>query len=245
MKKTRLETIEELNKELETIEILYKAKCLKWSGTTTDTDEHYSEIIANELLRNLKEFDKIPTVTRNNSYYTESHCNIEIDICGSNRNEELFAKRITGVELDDLGLVLDYQVPLKDTASDEGLGKIDLISFDEDIDTLYLIELKYAGSKDTLLKATLQSYIYYQTVDKMKLVNDYLQNHKLLSNNGKKHISPEAIKVKPAVLLVPECDANNELNEVEIGERPKTKALVLALDMKIFTFEYFTNGRIL
>ena len=65
MKKTKQETIDELKIELSSIENLYKSKCVNWTGKTKDTDEYYSEIIANELLRNLKEFDKIPAVTRN------------------------------------------------------------------------------------------------------------------------------------------------------------------------------------
>ena len=156
MKKTRIETINELKKELSDIENLYKSKCVNWTGTTSDTNELYSEIIANELLRELKEFDKISTVTRTETYCRENHCNIEIDICNSNRDEENFAKRITGLTLDGLGLIKDFQIPLKDTRADKGLGKFDLISFNEETKTLYLIELKYEGNKETLLRASLE-----------------------------------------------------------------------------------------
>lgn len=133
---------------------------MNWTGTTKDTDELYSEILANELLRNLKEFDKISTVTRTETYCRENHCNIEIDICKSNRDEENFAKRITGLTLEGLGLIKDFQIPLKDTRADKGLGKIDLISFNEETKTLYLIELKYKENKETLLRASLESYTY-------------------------------------------------------------------------------------
>lgn len=234
---TRLETINELKKELSNIENLYKSKCVNWTGTAKDTGELYSEIIANELLQELKEFDKISTVTRTETYCKENHCNIEIDICKSNRDEENFAKRITGLTLNSLGLIKDFQIPLKDTRADKGLGKIDLISFNEETKTLYLIELKYEGNKETLLRASLESYTYYKTVDKVKLINDYF--------NNQNHIDPNEINVKSAVLVVPKCNAYDELKDVELGKRPKLKSLALALDIKYFTVEFFTNETIL
>lgn len=234
MKKTRIETINELKKELSDIENLYKSKCVNWTGTTSDTNELYSEIIANELLRELKEFDKISTVTRTETYCRENHCNIEIDICNSNRDEENFAKRITGLTLDGLGLIKDFQIPLKDTRADKGLGKFDLISFNEETKTLYLIELKYEGNKETLLRASLESYTYYKIVDKDKLINDCFNNQ----------ISPGGINVKPAVLVVPKCNSYNELEDVKSGKRPKLKALALALDIKYFTVEFLINETI-
>jgi hypothetical protein len=245
MKKTRIETIKELKKELSKIENLYKSKCVNWTGTTKDTDELYSEVIANELLRELKEFDKISTLTRTKTYCRENHCNIEIDICNSNRDEENFAKRITGLSLDGLGLIKDFQIPLKDVIANKGLGKIDLISFNEETKTLYLIELKYEGNKETLLRASLESYTYYKIVDKVKLINDCFNNQKFILNNVFNPIDPTEINVKPAVLVVPKCNAYNELEEVDSGGRPKLKALALALDIKYFTVEFFTNETIL
>ncbi len=235
MEKTRKETIDEFKKGLSNIGNLYKSKCVNWTGTTKDTDELYSEIIANELLRNLKEFDKILTVTRAGTYCRENHCNIEIDICKSNRDEENFVKRITGLTLEGLGLIKDFQIPLKDTKADKGLGKIDLISFNEETKTLYLIELKYRDNKETLLRASLESYTYYKIVDKTKLINDCFNNQ----------IDPSEINVKSAVLVVPECNAYDELEDVELGERPKLKALALALDINYFTVKFLTNETIL
>ncbi len=39
MQKTKVETINELKKELSSIENLYKSNCVNWSGTTSDTNE--------------------------------------------------------------------------------------------------------------------------------------------------------------------------------------------------------------
>jgi hypothetical protein len=242
---TKQQTIDELKIHLSSIENLYKSKCVNWTGKTKDTDEFYTEIIANELLRNLKEFDKISTVTRINTYCRENHCNIEIDICNSNRDEENFAKRITGLTLDGLGLIKDFQIPLKDTREDKGLGKIDLISFNEKTKTLYLIELKYEGNKETLLRTSLESYTYYKIIDKTKLINDCFNNQKFILNKVYNQIDATEINVKSAVLVVPKCNAYDELEDVELGERPKLKALALALDINYFTVEFLINETIL
>lgn len=241
MKKTKTETIIELRKELSNIVSLYKAKCVNWIGTTSDTDEYYTEIIANELLRELKDLDNIATVTRSNSYYIEEHSNIEIDLNMSNREEENFAKRITGIKLEGLGLIKDFQIPLKDTLLDSGLGKIDLISFNEETNTVYLIELKYEGNKETLLRATLECYTYYKIVDKKKLLNDYFNNKSFILNKLYNQIDPSGIVVKAAVLVVPGCNAFTELECLESGDRPKLKALALALDISYFTLEIYTR----
>ena len=233
MKKTKTEIIKELNRELKNIENLYKSKIVNQTGITKDTQELYSEIIANELLRELKEFDKISSITRTDTYCLKNHCNIEINLCGSNRDEENFAKRITGLTFDGPGLIKDFQIPLKNSALDKGLGKIDLISFNHISKTLYLIELKYEGSKDTLLRATLETYTYYRIVDKNKLIKDCFD------------IVPTEINVKPAVLVVPNSNTYDELKSLELGNRPKLKALALALDIEYFTLEFFSNKIIL
>jgi hypothetical protein len=218
--------------ELVKIQNLYKAQCINWTGKTNDTHEFYTEVIAQELLNNKKVFENIKPVSRtSSSYFRDTHSKIEIDIANSNRHEENFAKRITGLELDNLGLIIDFQIPLKDTLGDAGLGKIDLISFKKDVNTLFLIELKYIGNKETLLRALLESYTYSKIVDQNKLKKDCSDKY----FNSKSH---DKIIIKPAVLLIPpDCTAYNELKEIENNKRPMLKDLTLVLDVNIFTLE--------
>lgn len=237
MTKTKKETIDEFIKDLQNIENLYKSRCVNWKGITSDTNEFYSEIIAHELLRDINKFDNISNVTRKETYYRENHCNIKIDICKSNRVEENFAKRLTGLTLENIGLIKDYQIPLKDTREDKGLGKIDLISFNEETKTMYLIELKYEGNSDTLLRASLESYTYYKIVDKAKLINDCFNSHTQMEKSE--------IIIKPAVIVVPKCQAYDELEEVVLGKRPELKALTFALGIKYFTVKLYANETIL
>lgn len=239
------ETIVEIHNELKSIETVYKAKCINWTGLTSDSKERYSEIVSLEIIKNVKLFESISQVTRTNSYYTTNHKNIKVDPVYSNRDEENFAKRITGLKFDELGIMLDYQVPLKDTNNQAGLGKIDLISYNSDAKTFSLIELKYVDNKETLLRAILESYTYYKVVDKTKLINDFMNNHQFILNKIYNQTDPNAIKVQPAVLLVPGCQAYLDLNEMEMSQRPMLKALSIVLGVRIFTLEFLLNESVL
>lgn len=221
MKRTRKETIAIFNKELSNIETLYKSNCVNWKGTTKDTNELCSEIIANELIEGIKAFNNISIVTRVKTYCRENHHNMEIN--DTNRYEEIFAKRIKGLELDGLGLIMDFQVPLKNKRSDNG-GKIDLISFNKETRILYLIELKYGNNNETLLRAILESYTYFKIVDEKKLKKDCFNS--------------QDINIKPAVLVIPDCNAYKELKEIKNGQRPKLKELTNDLGVSCFAGKF-------
>ena len=125
----RNQTITTCKKALKSIESFYKDNCVNWTGTTSNTKELYTEIIANELLKNLSVFNNIKAISRTNPYEVKSHFPISINP-DSKRDEENFAKRITLLEFESLGKILDYQIPIKDKQTDDA-GKIDLISFNQ------------------------------------------------------------------------------------------------------------------
>ena len=147
-----------------------------------------------------------------------------------------FEKKLLYQRVEYLGSIKYNQVPLKNTEEDKGVGDIDLLSFNEEAKILYLIELKYEGNPETLLRAALEIYTYYKRVDINKLKNDFTQSFNY-------SISPDEIKVKPVVLLYPECNAYRELEEVESGKRPKFKDLAKALGIEFFTVEFLIEQR--
>lgn len=233
------ETIDILNKEiLKDISQLYNSECIKWKGRTPD-GIYYSEIIAKELLSSLKEFDKIPRITRNSSYKIHNHSQIVIDLSKSNRLEDIFAKRLFGLEFKELGKILDYQIPIRDTNKDKGLKAFDLLSYNKADNSFYIIELKYLGNGETLLRAMLECYTYFKLIDHDKLISDYSNE---ISVN-------DSIKIKPVVLLVGSdenpCNPYNEFFDLDSEDRPILKALSLVLGIKFvscdlpFTFESY------
>ena len=233
---TKENIIKELVEELVAINNLYNAECINRRGKTNDTKYFYTEVIAFELLRNLTKFENIKPITRTKPYCRKNHFNIEFNYNVSNRDEEIFAKRITGLNIDEIGVILDYQIPLQDTRDNKGVGKIDLISYNKENNNLHLIELKYKNNSETLLRAVLEAYTYYKIVDKDKLINDYLSNKFILSKVLLKSNLSD-INVIPTVLSVPECNPSKELTEMEFGERPKLKALSLALGIEFYTLD--------
>jgi hypothetical protein len=157
-KKTKDQTINDLRKELLKVEDLYRSGCVNWTGTTSDSKELYTEIIANELLQEIDKFDKIKRVTREATYFVPGHANIFIN-SRSNRDEEKFAKKLVNQDLGSLGRIKDYQIPLNDERKDK-LGDVDLVSYNEKTKTLFLIELKYKRNKETLLRASLEIFTH-------------------------------------------------------------------------------------
>ncbi len=227
MSYTKAQTIQELQKGLADIKTLYNTKCVNWSGNVTGKDKPYSEVIAEEMLSHLKDYGKIETVERGATYIQKEHKDISIDLT-SNRSEEIFAKRIAYLNIGSLGKVLDYQIPLKHTNQDEGVGKIDLISFNKEKNNLYLHELKYKGNKETLLRAILEAYTYFKIVSEKKLLEDLSEEEGIPVKN---------VEVAPAVLVTPFCNAFKELEEMEKGHRPHLKALADQMGMEFFKID--------
>lgn len=204
------------------IDKLYDNKIIKRKGKG---EKYFSEIIAAEILKNITLFDNIQKVSRHSngkSYRTESHHKGIIFSRETNRREEIFAKELHLRSVFKINAeifqVLDFQIPLKDERSDK-LGKIDLLAFNDNTSTLYLIELKYGKSNETLLRAILESYTYYKIIDADKLKSDFELK--------------DEIKVKAGVMVIcPECNAYRELEDIE--NRPALFELSKKLDMTFF-----------
>lgn len=241
--KTHDEAIAEVTKGLQLIGELYKNKCINWSGKTSDTNEWYTELISQRLLQLCKMrdvFSDIPIITRASSYFKGSHSIVEFDTIKSNRGEEIFAKRITGLNLEGLGLVLDYQIPLKSKKGDKGLGKIDLVSYNQINNTMYLIEFKYDGNQETLLRATLECYTYYHRINLEKLKLDFFNEHPKLQKIGQTQV--DGVTVKQAVLLTKGCNAYTELVDMQNGNRPFLKEFTDQFGTNFFSIDLKINS---
>ena len=181
-KKEIINKLSSINK----LEDLYIEKMINYTGKTNDTKEKYTEVIAKEILDNLDKFNfkNINVINRNKGYNVGTHngkYNEE-----SPRREEIIAMKLFNTTHNGLGKFIDYQIPLKDKKNTKA-GKIDLISYNEEENILYLIELKNDSSKETLLRCVLEIMTYINQVDKKKLLLDYNME--------------STIKIKPAILI--------------------------------------------
>lgn len=159
------------------IRSFYKQDFVNYAGKTKDSKEYYTEIIAEWLLSHVDLFNKIKLINREGSYRIESHDGKIINQ-ESNRTEEKIAMKLfdysqnKGELFDKIGKIIDYQIPLKNIQTDDA-GKIDLLAYNEDTDTLRILELKKSDSKETMLKWLLEVYTYLKIVNKVKLLKDF------------------------------------------------------------------------
>lgn len=71
------------------------------------------------------------------------------------------------VSIGEIGIVLDHQVPLVDD-TDAGVrsygGKIDLLSYSSESNTMFILELKEPKSSESLLKCMIEGYTYFRRI---------------------------------------------------------------------------------
>ncbi|MGN1341004.1 MAG: hypothetical protein ACI4WS_11990 [Oscillospiraceae bacterium] len=218
---TRNDILEQCKTAFQSISTFYKQPFINYRGKTDDTDEYFTEAIAEFLCERISEFtNRIDTITRKSTYKTPGHDGIIKDL-DSGREEEIIAMKMYDKQYDYIGKMIDYQTPLKNKRSDEA-GKIDLLAYDGA--TLRILELKKPDSVETMLRCVLEGYTYFRTVDKAKLLADF----KL----------PNDTIVKACPFVFSNGEQHNELRE----ERRHLKRLMDLLDSKPY-FISEINGK--
>ena len=209
----------EILEEIQDMRNFYKRKVVNYRGTTSDSKEYYTEVVAEWILKNIYLFDYIKPITREKSYKADSHDGKNKDN-DSNREEEKIAMKLfelsqnQGKVFDIIGKIIDYQTPLKDIQTDKA-GKIDLLAYNEEEKILRILELKRPDSKETMLRCVLEAYTYLKVVDKDKLLKDFG-----LPENTK-------IKACPFVFYGGEQHQEMQKNKENLGE------LIKKLDIEV------------
>ena len=208
---TREQIIAKCKKAFKDKKTFYKQTFINYRGKTEDTDEYFTEVIAEFLCNHISEFiDGIDTITREETYKTKGHDGVIKD-SDSGRDEEIIAMKMYDKTYDFVGKMIDYQTPLKNKRSDEA-GKIDLLAYDGT--TLRILELKKPESDETMLRCVLEGYTYWNTVDKPKLLLDF-------------NLPADTI-IKACPFVFKDEEQHNEMKEV----RPHLKRLMELLDSK-------------
>ncbi len=219
---TRAQILEQCKEAFQNKNTFYKQGFINYRGKSSDTQEFYSEIIAEFLCDHITEY-VIDRITRETTYYTKGHDG-KYDPA-SNREEEKIAMQIFNQSkeqgpLDLIGRIIDYQTPLKSNADDEA-GKIDLLSFDGK--TVRVLELKKPDSKETMLRCVLEGYTYLKTVAPEKLINNFECKLK------KYYIyEPEDVIVKASPFVFYDGEQFQEMSQ----HRPHLHKLMALLDSK-------------
>lgn len=213
---TREEIIKKLQDSSKDMSTFYTQTFINYTGKTTDTKEKYTEVIAEWLLNNIDLLYKIKKITRLSSYKVDTHDG-KHNNQNSNRLEEIMAIEIFNQKsLNILGKVLDYQTPLKNERDDKA-GKIDIVSYNKDIKTVYLLELKKEDNEETMLRCVLEIFTYSKTLDKDKFLEDFNL--------------PKDTKIKASPLVFFNSSQHKEMIE---GDNKFLKQLMDKLDIEPF-----------
>ena len=204
------------------IDSFYAQGFLNYRGITSDTKERYEDIAAEFVLDNLAALGNIKAVELQSSYKTDGHEQLipdvskikEIKAGAIRRQEEWLAKSMYGKDYEHLGKIIDFQVPIKDVRGSVA-GKIDLISFSENDNILYLLEFKKSNSQETLLRCILETYTYYKQVNHAKLLKDFN--------------FPANSQVIPAVLIYKQSFAATGLGDLSLQKLRNTLGVSIFL----------------
>lgn len=212
-----LETIKEEGKGISS---LYQKNFVNWSGTSMDKNnpEYYSEIISEWLLKNIDILvgNNIRQVSREN--YKVFHPELDENAPKTNREEERIAKELHKEKFyKELGEIFDYQVPLKKTQKDTGVGKIDLVAFNKGENNVYLLELKRRDNTETLLRCVLEIYTYWKQLNEVNFKKSF-------------DFLPEDAKVIPAILIFKDSEQYKQYK----SDHPNTRKLMKELGIQTF-----------
>lgn len=198
-----------------------KTNLYNYKSTTKDTDELYTEVVAEWLCNNRSVWDHVTKKVRAGSYRVETH-NGTTKRSTSNRLEERYAMALYNKqEVPLLGEVLDYQTPLENGRC----ASIDLLGYDGSI--LRLIELKAPSSKESTLRCIIEIHTYKYHLDIPKL----LENFRLPPNTC----------VKACILVAMNGAQHQEL----LDDMPHLKKLMLSLPVVVCLYDPDDIGSIM
>ena len=183
------ETLKAFSSAMENWEELYKSDLIKRTGKVLGGSEYHTDIYAQKILEHLDDLiqpDKIGVIARDEKkFYKQEHPMIafeedrlyELKKQGKKLSfEKHKARSLQGKSLQTLGTVIDYQTPLyKEKRTEEGrtLGEVDLLSNNQETNTVYMIEFKWKTNKETLFRCILEIYTYWRTIPKDRLLKDF------------------------------------------------------------------------
>ena len=142
------------------------------------------------------------------------------------RKEEWICKLAVGKTFEEIGEIVDYQVPLKVPGQkSDGRGKVDLLSYSKETNTAYLLEVKVDTSTESPLKAIMEVYTYWQQIG---------------GNNSEKFLSKTIIgcnaKLKKAIIIFENDEKRYLFSKLKKNDA-KLKCLMNKLDIECFVAE--------
>jgi hypothetical protein len=224
--------------------LFYTKAFLNYAGKPTDSEEPYTEVIADELINSYNLVSQIGknTPIRRKSFnrHHDGVANVKARIQRYGYleyNEKLLAIALFNTKKAYcLGEIFDYEVPIKEKQTDK-YGRIDLVSRDVNNQSVKLIELKIKAKNkndETLLRALLEIYTYYKLIKSSNSYDKFLKDYDLLPL--------EYPRFQPAILTDKHALSGQTL--LSIKKYPRTQALISTMNNEIcnqiegFVYDY-------
>lgn len=223
------EIIEKCNQALKNPATFYSRQFIRTEDGLKDNHSAYrTEVIAKFICENRKCFESILNNNPRKGSYDKEHTGKHEDT--GDRPEDELAIRLfnlskTGTIFDYIGKVIDYQTPLKNGRN----SAIDLLSANDKY--LYILELKYIDSRESLLRCVLEAYTYKKLVDEDKLIEDFREKH---GGKAEEVIAAPLISISNGEVKSPYKDLREMIDE----KKPELKELMKLLGVTtVFTYE--------
>ncbi|HCG63885.1 MAG: hypothetical protein CVV48_16680 [Spirochaetae bacterium HGW-Spirochaetae-4] len=200
---TARETKERLDALMKDPQTLYLGDIVNRRGRCLGTEVPYSEIVAKRLLHThafpdvLKALPKVP---RGYDFIAKDHDGTTLDptILGLQQESRVAVALYNHKILGKLGKVIDYLVPID--IEGKHVGIIDLVTFDAETSTVFVIGYAYNEEKrETLLRCSLDIATMRNSLDDNRFIQAY--HGKLVGEHGAP-VDLKEIKIESAVLLL-------------------------------------------
>ena len=251
---TKKEILDKCKEAIKGPKSFYNKKFINYLGRTSDTKEYYTEIVADFLYKNENVYENgIKTVYRKRDYLTKSHTGKYKEKDNGKLSEENLAKKLFSISKGDsddfdyknfksfdfIGKIIDYQTPLKAgklsvKSPEKGVGKIDLLSYDEKSKCLRILELKKEDNSESMLRCVLEAYTYLKMVDQNKLKKEFSEK---LKESYNVEIAPNQIEIKASPFVFV---GGVQYNQME--NSPRLKELMKKLDITPYYIAEENNG---
>lgn len=230
---TARETIGKVDELIQNPQTLYRGSIINKRGRTPGSEVPYSEIIAKRLLHThnipklLKQLPKIP---KGVDFRPTDHDGTLLDptILGIEQENRVAVALYNHHALGELGRVIDYLIPI--APEGKHIGTIDLLSFNEETNTLFVIGYTHNEERrDTLLHCILELATLRNSFDDERFVRSYAD---LLVSSDGSPVEPKDVKVESALLFLE--GSYQDRSAAALKRMPHVADLMAAIGIRLF-----------
>lgn len=189
-------------------------KIYRWSRCTGLA---YAESIAEWIVQNIDSIKLQTEGLRDRSFRSMHFGQAKLKDDNKETNEKMLCRAAFNQRyIDGLGVVLDYELPLKEIRG-AGHGDVDLVCLREN--RLLCVEVKRFNSCESALKGLIEAFVYSRLLQRKieQLRKDFYLN--------------KEVTIQPVYLTFPEAKSYEQL--ISLPERSKIPELIEAMNRKL------------